>query len=121
MKKEQINELFIRFEAASGTLQGIECWSARELQKVLGYSEWRNFNTAIDPARDACEAAGEATSDHFVGINKMISLAKGAQRAVEDIALTRYACYLIPQNGDPSKSAIAFVQTYFAVQTRKQE
>lgn len=121
MKKEQINELFVRFEAAGGTMEGIECWSARELQSVLGYSEWRNFNTVIDRAREACKAAGEEMSDHFVGINKMISLAKGAQRAIEDIALTRYACYLIAQNGDPSKPAIAFAQTYFAVQTRKQE
>lgn len=121
MKKEQIQELFTRFEAASGEVNGIECWSARELQVVLGYAEWRNFTTVIDKAREACEAAGEAVSDHFVGINKMMDLAKGAQRAIEDLALTRYACYLIAQNGDPAKSAIAFAQTYFAVQTRKQE
>lgn len=121
MKKELINELFARFEAASGAIEGVECWSARDLQEVLGYSEWRNFHMVIDRAREACKAAGEAVSDHFVGINKMIALAKGAQRAVEDIALTRYACYLIAQNGDPAKPAIAFAQTYFAVQTRKQE
>ena len=121
MKKEQIQELLVRFEAASGTIKGVECWSARELQTVLGYAEWRNFTTVVDKAREACEAAGEAVSDHFVGINKMIDLAKGAQRSIEDIALTRYACYLIAQNGDPAKPAIAFAQTYFAVQTRKQE
>ncbi len=121
MKKEQIQELFARFEAAGGEVNGVECWSARELQAVLGYAEWRNFTTVIDRARAACEAAGEAVSDHFVGINKMIDLAKGAQRMIEDIALTRYACYLIAQNGDPAKPAIAFAQTYFAVQTRKQE
>lgn len=121
MKKEQIQELFARFEAASGTIKGVECWSARALQEVLGYSEWRNFTKVVDKAREACEAAGEAVSDHFVGINKMIDLAKGAQRSIEDIALTRYACYLIAQNGDPAKPAIAFAQTYFAVQTRKQE
>jgi len=121
MKQEQIKELFARFEAASGSIKGVECWSARELQTVLGYAEWRNFTTVVDKAREACEATGEAVTDHFVGINKMIDLAKGAQRVIEDIALTRYACYLIAQNGDPAKPAIAFAQTYFAVQTRKQE
>lgn len=121
MKKEQIQELFARFEAASGEIKGVECWSARALQEVLGYSEWRNFVKVVDKAREACEAAGEEVSDHFVEINKMIDLAKGAQRSIEDMALTRYACYLIAQNGDPAKPAIAFAQTYFAVQTRKQE
>jgi DNA-damage-inducible protein D len=121
MKKEQIQELLARFEAASGTIKGVECWSARELQTVLGYAEWRNFTTVIDKAREACEAAGEAVSDHFVGINKMVTLGSGSERTIEDIALTRYACYLIAQNGDPAKPAIAFAQTYFAVQTRKQE
>ncbi len=99
----------------------MECWSARELQTVLGYTEWRNFTTVIDKAREACEAAGEAVSDHFVGITKMVTLGSGSERSIEDIALTRYACYLIAQNGDPAKPAIAFAQTYFAVQTRKQE
>jgi len=121
MKQEQIKELFARFEAASGTIKGVECWSARELQTVLGYTEWRNFTAVIDKAQEACEAAGEKVSDHFVGINKMVTLGSGSERAVEDIALTRYACYLIAQNGDPAKPAIAFAQTYFAVQTRKQE
>lgn len=121
MKKQQIQDLFARFEAAGGEFNGVECWSARELQEVLGYAEWRNFTVVLGKAREACEAAGEAASDHFVGINKMIALAKGAQRTVEDVALTRYACYLIAQNGDPAKPAIAFAQTYFAVQTRKQE
>jgi len=121
MKKDQIQDLFARFEAAGGELNGVECWSARELQEVLGYAEWRNFTVVVAKGREACEAAGEAVSDHFVGINKMIALAKGAQRMIEDIALTRYACYLIAQNGDPAKPAIAFAQTYFAVQTRRQE
>jgi len=121
MKKDQIQELFARFEAASGTIKGVECWSARELQTVLGYAEWRNFTTVVDKAREACGSAGEKVSDHFVGINKMVTLGSGSERTIEDIALTRYACYLIAQNGDPAKPAIAFAQTYFAVQTRKQE
>ena len=121
MKKDRIKELFARFEAASGTIKGVECWSARELQTVLGYTEWRHFITVVDKAQEACDAAGEAVSDHFVGINKMVTLGSGSERTIEDIALTRYACYLIAQNGDPAKPAIAFAQTYFAVQTRKQE
>lgn len=121
MKKEQIQELFAQFEAASGEVNGIECWSARELQLVLGYSEWRNFMKVVEKAQEACQAAGEAVSDHFVGINKMVTLGSGSERVIEDIALTRYACYLVAQNGDPAKPAIAFAQTYFAVQTRKQE
>ncbi|MGV3545911.1 MAG: DNA damage-inducible protein D [Pedobacter sp.] len=121
MKKELVVELLQKFEQAAYDYQGVECWSARELQKVFNYSEWRNFLKAIDKAKVACDSAGETVSDHFVGFNKMINLAKGAQRKIEDIALTRYACYLIAQNGDPAKSEIAFAQTYFAVQTRKQE
>jgi len=121
MKKEEIRELLARFEAAGGIWNGVECWSARELQLLLGYDEWRNFTKVLEKARAACEAAGEAASDHFVEINKMIALAKGAQRSIEDMALTRYASYLVAQNGDPAKPAIAFAQTYFAVQTRKQE
>jgi len=121
MKKELIAELLQKFEDASYDFRGVECWSARELQNVFNYSEWRNFVKAIDKAKISCETAGEVVSDHFVGFNKMIELAKGAQREIKDIALTRYACYLIAQNGDVSKSEIAFAQTYFAVQTRRQE
>lgn len=121
MKKELIAKLFAQFENACYDYKGIECWSARELQTIFGYTEWRNFLKVIDKAEEACTNAGEQLKDHFVEINKLIDLAKGAKREIEDIALTRYACYLVAQNGDAGKSAIAFAQTYFAVQTRKQE
>lgn len=121
MKKELITALWQRFEAASGAIDGVECWSARELQGIFGYADWRNFLNALEKAKESCSASGEAVGHHFVDVTKMIDLGKGAQRAVEDFALTRYACYLIAQNGDPGKPEIAFAQTYFAVQTRRQE
>ena len=121
MKREVILELFGRFEQACYNYEGVEYWSARELQSILGYLRWENFFNVIVRAKKACENAGSNVDDHFRDVTKMIAIAKGAQREVEDTALTRYACYLIAQNGDPSKPAIAFAQTYFAVQTRKQE
>lgn len=121
MKKELIAELFAKFENASHNYSGIECWSARELQKILNYLDWRNFLKVLDKAKSSCLNAGEKISDHFVEFNKMVRLGSTAEREIEDIALTRYACYLVAQNGDTSKESIAFAQTYFAVQTRRQE
>ncbi|MDX2249782.1 MAG: DNA damage-inducible protein D [Bacteroidia bacterium] len=121
MKTEQIKELFAQFEAASSELEGIECWSARELQILLGYSKWENFQNVIDKAKDSCRNAGEQTSDHFPDVRKMVSIGSGAEKEIVDILLTRYACYLIAQNGDSRKEEIAFAQNYFAVQTRRAE
>jgi DNA-damage-inducible protein D len=101
--------------------RGVEFWLARELQELLGYAKWENFTKVIDKAKISCKTAGFEPSDHFPDIRKKVKLGMGMVRDVDDIALTRYACYLIAQNGDPSKDPIAFAQTYFAVQTRKQE
>ena len=121
MKQELIIELFNKFEAACYTYNNLECWSARELQSILGYSKWDNFLKVIDKAKKACENAGESLKNHFADIGKMVQIGSGSEREITDLALTRYACYLVAQNGDSTKSEIAFAQTYFAVQTRKQE
>jgi len=121
MKTEEIKELFIRFEEASAELEGIECWSARELQDLLGYSKWENFEKVIQKAKDACKNAGEEIEYHFPDVRKMVKIGSGAEKEIDDILLTRYACYLIAQNGDSRKQEIAFAQNYFAVQTRRAE
>jgi len=121
MKQELIKELFEKFETACNLYKGIECWSARDMQILFNYSDWRNFLNAIDKAKKSSENAGVDIIDHFVDITRMVKLGSGSEREIDDIILTRYACYLIAQNGDSSKSEIAFAQTYFAVQTRKQE
>ena len=121
MKAEEIKALFAQFENASSEIEGIECWSARELQQLLGYALWQNFEKVIEKSKNTCINVGENIKNHFIDINKMVEIGSGAQKQIRDILLTRYACYLIAQNGDSQKPQIAFAQTYFAVQTRRAE
>ncbi len=121
MKANEIVALFNLFEAAAAEYRGVECWSARELQSLLGYSKWENFHKVVDKAKESCSNAGEKIPDHFPEVRKMVMIGSGAEKEIDDMLLTRYACYLIAQNGDSRKEQIAFAQTYFAVQTRRAE
>jgi len=122
MKSELVQTLTQTFENhAQQTETGVEYWLGRDIQHLLGYAEWRNFTAVLSKAKTACDVSGHAISDHFVGVTKMVDLGSGSQREVDDVMLTRYACYLVAQNGDPKKPEIAFAQTYFAIQTRRAE
>lgn len=121
MKTELIVQLNKTFEESAYIENGVEYWMARDIQRLLDYTQWRNFLQVVDKAKTSCLKAGQSVSDHFADVSKMVPIGSGSERQVDDMMLTRYACYLIAQNGDPRKEQIAFAQSYFAIQTRKQE
>jgi DNA-damage-inducible protein D len=121
MKSEEIKQLVADFESTMQVIDNVECWSARDLQVLLGYSKWENFEKVINKAKEACRNAGGEVQDHFPDVRKMVDIGSGTEREIVDIGLTRYACYLIAQNGDSRKPEISFAQTYFALQTRRVE
>jgi DNA-damage-inducible protein D len=122
LKKASVDRLLDAFEQASNVDEsGVEYWYARDLQKLLGYAEYRNFLTVVQRAKEACLNSDQTIENHFVDVNKMVGIGSGAEREIENIRLTRYAAYLVAQNGDSRKREIAFAQTYFAIQTRRQE
>ncbi len=118
MKSEEIKNLFDKFESIACEYDGVECWSARELCGLLGYAKWQTFENVLAKAQEACQNASIEVSDHFTDVSKTIPMPKGASKYITDYMLTRYACYLVAQNGDPRKPEISFAQNYFAVQTR---
>ncbi len=121
MKKQIITKLTKNFEECAYKEEGIEFWFARDLQLLLGYSKWENFVKVIEKAKESCKNTNQKVIDHFPEVRKTINMPKGATKYIEDYMLTRYACYLIAQNGDSRKNEIAFAQSYFAIQTRRQE
>ncbi|MDY0903943.1 BRO family protein [Pedobacter sp. CFBP9032] len=118
MKSEEIQDLFHKFEGVAAELEGVVCWSARDLQELLGYTKWENFEKVIIKAKDACRNVGEQVEYHFPDVKKTIPMPKGAVKDIDDILLTRYACYLTAQNEDSRKEEISFAQNYFAIQNK---
>lgn len=121
MNKDLIVQLNKSFQDSAYEESGIEYWLARDVQRLLEYTQWRNFEQVIEKAKISCQNAGQNPAHHFANVSKTIAMPKGAEKEIDDYMLTRYACYLIAQNGDPRKDSIAFAQSYFALQTRKQE